>query len=175
MGFNVGDVIEFGEYFQSSQDEKEPIKWRVLETNGNKALLISEDILDCVPYNNELVPVGWKGCSLRKWLNNNFFKEAFSQAEQLKIAETLNFEKIFILSEDEVEKYCVKGAKVTEYAKSKTEYFLDQFWVRSSENHPDFCAVALDVDFKINDIEDNKATVNVSDENGVRPALWINL
>ena len=60
----------------------------MLEVNGNKALLISSYGLDCKEYHHEFEFITWENCDLRKWLNGEFFRRAFTVAEQKKIAVT---------------------------------------------------------------------------------------
>ena len=37
----AGQIITFGSYFKNSGGKKEPLEWRILETDGCTALLIS--------------------------------------------------------------------------------------------------------------------------------------
>lgn len=77
----VGGYVKFGSYPQNNGDIKEPIEWLVLEVNGNKALLISSYGLDCKEYHHEFEFITWENCDLRKWLNGEFFRRAFTVAE----------------------------------------------------------------------------------------------
>lgn len=47
----------------------EPIKWRVLNRNGNDAFLLADIVLDDQPYNTNYTDVTWKTSSIRSWLN----------------------------------------------------------------------------------------------------------
>ena len=78
---NVGDIVKFGKYYQSSSKQKDAVEWIVLAQKEDSVLLLSKYILDAKPYNDELVDVTWETCSLRKWLNGDFLKEAFSESE----------------------------------------------------------------------------------------------
>ena len=42
-------------------------------------------VLDCKQFNDEYVDVSWENCTLRKWLNNDFYSTAFSKSEQSSI------------------------------------------------------------------------------------------
>lgn len=81
-GITTWDCIWFGNYWQSSETTKEPIKWRVLSVNGDDAFLLADQNLDCQPYNTEYTDVTWETCTLRTWLNSTFYQNAFSAAEQ---------------------------------------------------------------------------------------------
>ncbi len=75
------EIVMYGNY------DGDPIEWIVLESDGNTSLLISKYILDIKAYNDPIVAQArtWEWSSLRKWLNNDFLIEAFSQEEQAAI------------------------------------------------------------------------------------------
>ncbi|MDR1135438.1 MAG: DUF6273 domain-containing protein [Clostridiales Family XIII bacterium] len=101
--------IKFGEY-----------EWRVLDIQGDKALLLTEDVIETRPYNTKYADVTWESCTLRQYLNCEFLGE-FSSYEQAGILEICNtnpnnqwydamggndtVDKVFLLSIDEVVKY----------------------------------------------------------------------
>ena len=86
---DAGDVITFGRYkLSSTVDYQEPIKWLVLTREGGKALIICGAALDAKPYNEERKNITWENCTLRKWLNEDFYLEAFTKEEQALIALT---------------------------------------------------------------------------------------
>ena len=86
----VGNIVKFGRYEQDNDTENGPeeIEWIVLDTEGNKALLLSKYGLDCKQYNKAYVAVTWETCTLRAWLNDEFLKEAFTEEEQAAIPVT---------------------------------------------------------------------------------------
>lgn len=114
--------IEFG-YFPKGKDGEEPICWRTLEvdTNENRVLLIAENLIDCRCYNFQWKDITWEDCSLRKWLNEDFLYEAFTEEERERIVLVSNenpdntryfitggkvtSDKVFLLSLDEAELY----------------------------------------------------------------------
>ncbi len=84
----VGDVYTFGSYElnNNTADGKELIDWLILDVAGDGALtLISKYALGMKPYNTERTDVAWATCSLRKWLNEDFYDAAFSAEEKAKI------------------------------------------------------------------------------------------
>lgn len=83
-----GDYFKFGNYWQENSSKKTPIEWLVLKKSGSKVLLISRYGLDCRQYHHERVDMTWENCDLRKWLNGEFLRNAFTAAEQKKIAVT---------------------------------------------------------------------------------------
>ena len=84
-GISVGDHILFGNYQQKTDADPEPIEWRVLEIKDDKALVITEYLLEPRAYNIEMEDVTWEDSSLRKWLNGDFYDTAFSAKEKSHI------------------------------------------------------------------------------------------
>ncbi len=81
----------------------EPIKWRVLNVDGNQALLLSDMALDDQEYNTESGSITWETSTIRSWLNGygasfnkqgndysskNFIGSAFSLNERSAIVNT---------------------------------------------------------------------------------------
>ena len=83
----------------------DPIRWRVLDTDGDSALLLADRGLDCLAYHPDLTDVTWKDSVLRSWLNgleasenlagldyseegNSFFATAFTEEERACILRT---------------------------------------------------------------------------------------
>ncbi len=122
-----GDYIVFGTYEQDGDysNGSEPIEWEILNKDNKGYLLVSRYILDCQPYNTKGTDVTWETCSLRSWLNSDFYDIAFSDEEKEKIREVelKNFsnmyggkyasvdggnkthDKVFCLSVDEISQY----------------------------------------------------------------------
>lgn len=60
----------------------ERIKWRVLKNNGSTLFLVADQGLDCKYYNETNTCSNWEKCTLRSWLNTEFYGTAFSSDEQ---------------------------------------------------------------------------------------------
>ncbi len=201
--YQVGDIIEFGSYYQYDLSRKTPIKWRVLDIQDGKALLISEFLLDAHPYNKEFKEITWENSSIRHWLNNEFINEAFTQSEQNKINLTYIYnndnvqygtkggnntqDKIFLLSLDEVNKYLPnekqRAIKVTRYAEKHGAFVCDSLSCGEKGIYgngvwwlrsPGFDQINAAVVGFDGDIYDRGWDVNCN-YGAVRPALWINL
>ena len=195
-----GDYFKFGSYYQENSTKKTPIEWLVLKKSGTKVLLISRYALDCKRYHNQRVDITWENCDLRKWLNGEFLKSAFSAAEQKKIAVTKltndnnaeygtfggnsTEDRVFCLSlaeasslfKDNESRICVP----TPYASGKgcfksSKTFINGrgcclWWLRSPG---DYQRDASDVG---TDGALYLGGINVDrDGRAVRPALWVNL
>ena len=117
--YKKGDVITFGKYEQDKDTSNgaEPIEWEVLDSDADEILVISKYILDVIPYDTEKNDTTWETCTLRNWLNNEFYNTAFSSSEQdkIKISELNNADnhfkikgandtkdRIFLLNIDEI-------------------------------------------------------------------------
>ncbi len=81
--------VEYPANWENNQNYRyfkyEPVKWRVLNVDGDKALLVADKALDLKPYHNTYTDVTWETCSLRSWLNNEFINSAFLKNEQSAI------------------------------------------------------------------------------------------
>ena len=77
-------------YFSSSTYRYfkwERIKWRVLQNDGNTLFVVADRGLDCKDYHDPGDSITWENCTLREWLNNDFYGTAFSSAEQGAVVE----------------------------------------------------------------------------------------
>ena len=74
----TGDKISFGSY-----------EWRVLEVQNNTALIITEYIIEQRAYHNAYKDITWADCSLRKYLNGEFY-DRFTVADKSRIIPVLN-------------------------------------------------------------------------------------
>ncbi len=84
-----GDIIKFGSYEQDYPiNGKDPIEWVVLDKKKDGLLVMSKYALDCLPYNTEYVDTTWAECTLREWLNKNFYNAAFNSVEKKMIRST---------------------------------------------------------------------------------------
>ena len=80
-GAKVGDTVQFGSYEQDGDDSngKEPIDWRVLAVDGNRALVISDKSLDVRAFNSDRDRGNdWDSSDLKAWLAGDFASAAFS-------------------------------------------------------------------------------------------------
>lgn len=88
-----GDIVILGTYEQDNDlsNGPEPIEWVVLGERDSHTLLLSKYALDGhKPYNEEYVDITWENCTLRSWLNNDFYNTAFTASEKEKIITSHN-------------------------------------------------------------------------------------
>lgn len=194
-GITTWDCVYFGNYIQkdtngdgkvTDEDEKQPIKWRVLsvEEDGT-ALLLADKLLDMQPFDKN-GKIDWEECTLRTWLNSTFLNAAFTEAEQEVIAETeLETESaatvtdnIYLLSLEEVSnpEYGFHPLIDCESNTRKAEgtdlaVFNNIWWLRTpiKEEHASWvCSI---------DSQGTNRTIVIGTENSqwIRPALRLKL
>lgn len=74
----IGSIIKFGEY-----------NWRILDIQNDTALIITDEIIDQRSYHNVYKEITWAECSLRSYLNGEFY-DKFSPEEKSRIIQVLN-------------------------------------------------------------------------------------
>jgi len=139
VSVKAGNIITFGHYEQDNnlKNGPEPIEWRVLVVEDARALLISKYGLDAKPYHEKDESVTWEKCSLRGWLNEEFYNKAFDSSEKNRILQITiknlknqsygtkggndTRDHIFLLSFDEANLYFVSNddrmCQSSDYAK----------------------------------------------------------
>lgn len=116
---NKDSFIYFGNYNYEEDGTKKPIEWKILKKEESKLLIITKFGINAMPYNN--ITTVWEYCKIRKWLNKEFYMNAFSKNEQDTIIESVvcnhknpdydissgndTIDKIFLLSIDEAKSY----------------------------------------------------------------------
>ena len=208
-GYNTNTIYWF---------KYEKIKWNILKTENGKALIVSDMLLDSQDYytrqpRDRSGATDYQGISttdivysnnymyshIRSWLNEIFYKTAFSTLEK-EIIETTEVDnsvsstgyssnkyvcsntsdKMFLLSWKEAEAYyssnSERQAKGTDYAKSQGFYIVSgdsYYWLRSPSYYFDDCSrnVGYDGDIDSVNIYDYVSSTCY----GVRPVCWVNL
>lgn len=153
-----GDTFLFGEYEQDGNLENgpEPIEWIVLQNKLGKIYAMSKYGLDCKPYHHTKEAVTWETCSLREWMNGEFYEMAFTSDEKELIADTTlinsdnpyyyidggnnTVDKVFLISYNEVSLYSAGHGYIFEhglcmptvYAKNQGVY-VDTRWITQCE------------------------------------------
>ena len=162
--------IHFGDY-----------TWRCLAVEGNRALLISQDIIEARAYQSKEKSITWEESDLRAYLNSDFYN-GFTEKEKLKISEVNNInsnnpnygtsggnptkDRVFLLSFDEAKKYFKDDKDRIAKFKGKTSCW----WLRTPGRYSN---CACDVYYG-GSVSDGGYHVN-NTSIGVRPALWLNL
>lgn len=203
-GADVGDTVTFGTYEQNNNysDGNENIEWVVIDKQEDKIMVVSKYIIAGQPFNttNE-GHISWENCTLRKWLNNDFLNEAFSDAEKKLITDTTIFsteylahsttdysttDKIFLLSENERNMLSSVDALKGIVTESVIALFSDAANSDVANINPSNFEPLWWLRTTWEDADDSCASVvcrvdydgwiyAVEENAGVRPAMWISL
>ena len=185
--------ITFGSYEQdnNTSNGKEKITWKLVAKESKRVYVVSEYALSYGEFKEydasfEGTP-SWFNSSIRNWLNNDFYNDAFTDQEKKEIAtinyinsngeQTGDYDNITLLSLQEVEKFITitkdRTCTPTVYASSTGGGFAEEpnentaWWLRTKGDHLDHAAI-------INE-DGYNGSHNVSSVDAVRPALWISL
>lgn len=165
----IGDTVYFGDLY-----------WKVLDTQGGRALLITEEIVERYPYHDSFTEATWETSSVRAYLNDGFLKAHFSTEERKRIAQTAvvddgnpsyevpggndSQDQLFLLSIGEA--YSYFAYKDDRVAREQGPAYV--WWLRSPGKTAKFAAyVHSDGDINI----DGNMVSNAN--YGVRPVLWL--
>lgn len=201
----VGDTVTYGTYEQDGDYDngKEAIEWIVLDKQDGKLLLVSRYALEGTYYEYE--PATWEKCSLRKWLNTGFMKEAFTQKEikhipTMRVSADKNPEydtdprnevylpwddidpgndtedQVFLLSVSEAEKYFKTDH---ERRCEPTEYARIMGAYKYNEGYCEWWLRSTDEFGRPANVDDdglvNYDKFGYSNSLAVRPAMWVDL
>ncbi|MDR0248760.1 MAG: DUF6273 domain-containing protein [Oscillospiraceae bacterium] len=185
----AGDLVSFGN-----------VVWRVLDVQGGKALLISEEVLFSRAYHSAARSVTWAESDLRAYLNGDFFDGAFTYAEKERVIDTYcenaanqwrgtsggedTTDKVFLLSLEEVVKYFGDSGQLASRPTGASS-IDDQYnnlrvarnssgaavsWWLRSPGAYSDYAAATDGGGRV-----NMSGYGARTSRGVRPALWVTL
>ena len=87
---HVGDTVYFGQYEQDNNKDngKEQLEWIVLDEDEEGFLLLSKAVINAHAYASEKEEAVWENSDCRSWLNDKFFKKAFSKKERKRVRTT---------------------------------------------------------------------------------------
>ena len=187
-GIRSGEIVNVDDKEEKEEEYKEystvtvgGIEWYVIATEGNQSLLLSKDVLEKKAFNDEETAVTWETCTLRAYLNGEFY-DSLSDTAKAKIVEVTNTtkassygisggndtqDKVFILSVEEAEKYVVNSNAAIGYDADGNA----AWW--SLRNLGE--AVDVQTDVKVDGTIDYHGPSNgvANADAGVRPAIWV--
>ncbi len=160
----IGDTINIG-----------GSKWRIIDIQGNQALLLKDLALPGMAYNSKKGDVTWEQSSLRNWLNTEFLEQNFTKAEKENIVLTgvINNDNplygtdggndtqdyVYLLSIDELNQY-----------KDFIPELKSNSWLRSPGNQQSSTAF-----LSVNGLPMEYGYEATSKEFRVKPVMWFNL
>lgn len=184
----VGGQVSFGSY------GGETLVWDVLAVSGNKALIMTDKVVDAVAF-HATNGVTYAESDLAAWLNGDFKSAAFSTDEAARINTTsavvtpmnpsyatdggADSAGIFVLSWQEYRMYCTtdgtKIAEATDFAKNNgasvdIQMGTSGYWLRTmGKDTTRTCYVTY-----YGGISED-GVLQMSDYVGVRPAMWVTI
>lgn len=169
LAHQTGKKVIFGSY------KGKPLSWTVIKTEALRCMLLADDVIDYVPFNEFRIGIGWNACDLRKWLNRTFMDQAFTFQEKLKIQITKldnNFDprwdnqngldtkdKLYVLCQNELD----------ELLPSQEDRNIGKWWWLRGHGCSDLSQKAV---YEDGSVYDSGVDVSATDV-GVRPVLWI--
>ena len=188
---NVGDTIAFGCYEQDNNTSNgaEPIEWLVLDRDGDRALLLSQQVLDAQPFCESSAEAEWNTSDVRAWLNDAFLNAAFSAEAQEKLEEmyagddAVGTDRVFLLSSADEGRYFQSDEARIAFP---TTYALAQGAPVDAENSEGGCQwwlrTVMEGDARgVACIAPSGSDAMMllweggSPKSGVRPAIWVRL
>jgi hypothetical protein len=166
---DIGTIVSFGCY-----------KWKVLDIQNERMLLITEQIIEQRDYHDKKEPVIWENSEVRHYLNHEFFNRfSFSEQEKIQCVKNKNsnnpwygsfggnetVDKVFLLSLDEVVRlYFDDSSRLLDHPKPNQRYWFD----RKNENNIKRMALFMDSHWWW-----WTRTPGKNNKGGLRPAMWI--
>lgn len=199
---SVGDTVTMGVYFDDNAEEMTALTWKVIKVEKDRALVITEECIDQLPFDETAykpgATVNWETCSLREYLNGEFYEMIFSgkdkkmilngEAEDAVAISTAanirtdlgacadTYDKVFLLSADEAEEIFAddeaRKAVATVYAEESGARVetggIAAWWLRTMGETYDRAAVVS------HSGEINYTGYNINfGSAAVRPCMWI--
>ena len=180
-------IITFGRY------RGKDVEWLVLDENESGMLLLSRKVIEGKPFHEKNVKIYWKDCTLRQWMNTEFYNELFNAEEKKRVikADLENYESpeygakvlnhtedyVFLLSTQELDKYFYRAIDVAAWYESyltkkeilniSTERGTAHYWLRTSGKDPRW-VTGVGYTGSLNDGGNSPET-----SAGIRPAIWL--
>ena len=150
------------------------MNWTVIAVEGSNALVLADKCVGKQPYNRPCKEVTWENSTLRKWLNDDYYKK-LSEEEKNTIVEVENEnpmntktgvsggentkDRLFVLSLEEMNMYLPNNH----------DRAIGDYWRIRTPGEEQRQALVIDPDGSILDAED----CWVDFKYGVRPAAWV--
>lgn len=88
---NFNDSYDFSQLKKGQDDVKfGPYEWTVLDIKKGKALLMTNEIVETIKYQEESHSIDWIGSHLRWYLNWKFINQQFGEQEQNRMVDIFN-------------------------------------------------------------------------------------
>ncbi len=168
-----GDEIAFGRYEQDNNNSngKEKLEWIIIYNNKSKVYMVSKYVIDAMQYNT----ANGDGSTLKKWLMEDFANETFNDEERGNISH------VGLLNREDMKQYSKiinNIPKWTDYAmaqKPNKAYYAGYSWWLAGKYFHGFADTDVSMDVVVESGGFSNNVSSVTDKNGVRPAIIIDL
>lgn len=185
----IGGIVELGTYsgelpaYKGTSVEGKPIRWIVVHKDGNRALLMTEQIIDSKAIDEDGDVSDFAYSSLYKYLNADFKNHAFSSAERALLKDGVSLPSTveldtYVSDDDILDAASIDTVYQSRWWTSTIEEYDDDWdWYWDDEDDWDYS----DSEFLSSYVDRRGDIVNSDDdctqdeELGVRPAIWVKL
>lgn len=189
----IGQTVELGTYsgelpaYKGTSVEGKPIKWIVVHKDGDRALLMTEQIIDSKAVDEDGDVSDFAYSSLYKYLNADFKNHAFSSAERALLKDDVSLPSsteldTYVSDDDILEATPIDTVSESKWWTSTIEEYEDDDWDwlwddeddwdYSDSDDSEFLSSYVD---SYGDIVDDDGDYAQYEALGVRPAIWVKL
>lgn len=186
----IGETVELGTYsgelstYKDTSVEGKPIRWVVVHKYGDRALLMTEQIIDSKAIDEDGDVSDFAFSSLYKYLNAEFKNHAFTGAERALLKDDVSLPSAveigtYVSDDDILKATSIDTVSESEWWTSTIEEYDDDDWGGYWDDEDDwdyadgeFRSSYVDLYGNINNGEDGETQ---DEELGVRPAIWVKL
>ncbi len=192
---SVGEELSLGSFAYDASGQKRDIIWQVLDIIEDRALIVAREVLAFRLFNDGWGRMIWRDCSLRKWLNEDFLKAAFTEEERSRItcrrirnkdndlfgtdAGPDTEDSVFLLSIEEAREYFAsdeeRRASTAPYAAAEAGFAGDIESVSWRLRTPGYKGGCYNAYVYKNGMINMHGCFNDQKGFGIRPAMWIKL
>lgn len=158
----IGSFITMGAFEQGKSKTVKPLRWIIINTDGDNALLLSESSVGWMPFEEFLSKAEWDTSTLKRWVNNDFYNKAFNASEKNKIINFTGYDRVFLLSRKEIAFY---SEKILSLQNPMSDYGAD-WWLRDG-GISDYAEVCYGKNYS--------GSRKAGEPKNVRPAIWVDL
>ena len=149
--------------------------WTILAVDGSNALVLADKCIGEQPYNRQCKEITWENCTLRKWLNDDYYKNLPEEEKDIIVdVENENpanantgisggektKDKLFLLSLEEINMYLPNNS----------DRAIGEYWRLRTPGEEQRQAIVINPDGSI-----DESDCWVEFKYGVRPAAWIKM
>ena len=178
----------------------DPLFWTELSRDDGKILFLCRNIIEYLPFHDKYEAVAWDNCTLRTWLNGEFYSTAFSSSDRqlirkatLKTKNSQDTEDyVWLLSANEARSYFpdngsdrIKEIVLDGPCRTLEPRHIGQgigihqsdVWLLRSnagyEGNKYEVSNVIDYNYTIHEVNDEGRNLNVNSIAGIRPCILV--